>query len=87
MKMIESPCYMVLKQYDTEHNSNLCEVFMSYLENGRNINQTSNAIYLHRNTVLNKVKKAEAVMQDACKDYQTMIAFVLSYLEDHRKDE
>ena len=87
MKMIESPCYMVLKQYDTEHNSNLCEIFMSYLENGHNINQTSNAIYLHRNTVLNKVKKAEAVMQDACKDYQTMIAFVLSYLEDHRKDE
>lgn len=87
MKMIESPYYMALKQYDAEHNSNLCEVFMSYLENGRNINQTSTAIYLHRNTVLNKIKKAESVMQEGCNDYQTMIAFVLSYLEDHRKDE
>lgn len=83
IKMISSPCYTLLRQYDAEKGTDLCEVFMEYLKNGRNINQTSSAIYLHRNTVLNKVKKATSIMQNECEDYQTQTAFILAYLEDH----
>lgn len=83
IKMLSSPCYTVLKQYDKEKGSDLCEVFIQFLKNGRNVNQTSAAIFLHRNTVLNKVKKAITIMQDECEDYQAQIAFVIAYLEDH----
>lgn len=83
MQMIFSPCYTVLKQYDKEHNTDLCYVFMQYLTHGRNINQTSAAIFLHRNTVMNKVKKAISVMHNEFEDTQTLMAFILSYLNDH----
>lgn len=83
MEMISSPCYTVLKQYDKEHGTDLCDIFMLYLKNGRNINQTSAATFLHRNTILNKIKKAVSVMHNDFEDAQMLTAFVLSYLNDH----
>ena len=81
--MIASPYYELLKQYDKEHNSDLCETFFQFLLNGRNVNQTSAAIYMHRNTVLNKIKKASAIMNNDFNDYQTQLYFIISYLTDH----
>lgn len=83
MKVLSSPCYTLLKQYDAAKDGDLCDIFMQFLKNGRNINQTAAAIFLHRNTVLNKVKKSMAIMQNDCEDYQTSLAFMLAYLEDH----
>ena len=83
MQMIFSPRYTVLKQYDKEHNTDLCHVFMQYLTHGRNINQTSADVFLHRNTVMNKVKEAISVMHNEFEDTQTLMAFILSYLNDH----
>lgn len=82
-ELIKSPQYYLLKQYDEENNSNLCEIFIEYLKNGRNINHTSIAIYMHRNTVLNKIKKALSIMHSDCDDHQSQITFILSYLHDH----
>lgn len=84
IQLIESPHYHLLKQHDVKHNSDLCEVFMQYLKNGRNINQTSAAIFMHRNTVFNKVKKAASIMFTECEDYQSQITFILSYLADQK---
>lgn len=81
-QMLISPYYEVLKQYDRQNNTDLCDIFMHYLENGRSIGQTSNAIFLHRNTVQNKVKKAISVMDNECDNPQTMVAFILSYMND-----
>mgnify|MGYP000234759347 CR=1 FL=1 len=86
VKMAASPCYEVLRQYDETHNGDLCYIFMQFLKNGRNINQTATAIFQHRNTVLNKVKKAVSIMQNECEDYQAHIAFILSYINDHEND-
>lgn len=82
-KLVKSPNYHLLKQYDDKHSSNLCEIYIEYLKNGRNINQTSATIFMHRNTVLNKIKKAISIMHNECDDYQSQITFILSYLDDH----
>ena len=82
LSMIASPYYELLKQYDQEHNSDLCETFFQFLLNGRNVNQTSAAIYMHRNTVLNKIKKASAIMNNDFHDYQTQLYFIISWLAD-----
>lgn len=82
MKLIESPHYHLLKQYDQKHNTDLCEIYIEYLKNGRNINQTASAIFMHRNTVFNKIKKAISIMHNECEDYQSQITFILSYLHD-----
>lgn len=81
--MLTSPCYEVLKRYDRKNHTDLCEIFMHYLENGRSIGQTSNAIFLHRNTVQNKVKKAISVMGNECDGSQAVVAFILAYAGDH----
>lgn len=81
--MIRSFEYEKLSLYDKEHNSNLCDVVMSYIQNGFNINQTSQAIFLHRNTVLKKLKQATDIMNLDLTNYQNVIAYVLSYLNEH----
>ena len=83
VEMVISPYYMVLKEHDEEHNSDLCEIFTQFLLNGRNVNQTSSKIFMHRNTVLNKVKKAVSVMHCEFEEYHTQLAFVLAYMNDH----
>lgn len=84
LNLITSPGYQKLKQYDSEHHSDLCRIFMQYLQNSRNINQTSAAVFLHRNTVLNKIKQAVSIMHDECDSYQAVTAFIIAYLRDHR---
>ncbi|MCD7921976.1 MAG: helix-turn-helix domain-containing protein [Clostridiales bacterium] len=85
LNLITSPGYQKLKLYDTEHHSDLRGIFMQYLQNNRNINQTAAAAYLHRNTVLNKIKQAISVMQDECDSYQSITAFIISYLKDNKR--
>ena len=84
IKLIESPHYHLLKQYDQTHNTDLCEIYIEYLKNARNINQTAAAIFMHRNTVFNKIKKAISIMHDECSDLQSEITFILSYLNDKK---
>lgn len=83
--LVKSPQYHLLKQYDEKHHTNLVEIFVAYLKNGRSITQTSAAIFMHRNTVLNKIKKAASVMHSECEDYQSQTTFILSYLNDLEK--
>ncbi|MCC8029894.1 MAG: helix-turn-helix domain-containing protein [Lachnospiraceae bacterium] len=85
LNLITSPGYQKLRQYDTEHHSDLRGIFMQYLQNKRNINQTAAATYLHRNTVLNKIKLAISVMQDECDSYQSITAFIISYLKENKR--
>ncbi len=83
-EMLSSPCYEILKRYDRKNHTDLCEIFMQYLENERSIGQTSNAIFLHRNTVQNKVKKAISVMGNECSTSQAAVAFILAYMNDRQ---
>ncbi len=81
-QMIASPYYAILKKYDEENNGDLCPIFTQYLLNGRNVNQTSNKTYMHRNTVLNKIKKATSIMNNTFNDYNDQTAFIFSYFND-----
>ncbi|MCI9615609.1 MAG: hypothetical protein HFG93_10695 [Dorea sp.] len=83
-EMLSSPCYEILKRYDRKNHTDLCEIFMQYLENERSIGQTSNAIFLHRNTVQYKVKKAISVMGNECSTSQAAVAFILAYMNDRQ---
>lgn len=81
-QMISSPYYAILKKYDDENNGDLCPIFTQYLLNGRNVNQTSNKTFMHRNTVLNKIKKATSIMNNTFNDYHDQTAFIFSYFND-----
>ena len=51
------PAVIHLTRYDRAHNNNLRDVLFHYLLNDRNLVKTAAAVYMHRNTVINKVNK------------------------------
>lgn len=51
------PAIIHLTRYDREHNTDLRDLFYHYLLNDRNLVKTAAELYMHRNTVVNKVRK------------------------------
>ncbi len=51
------PALIHIARYDFVHRTNLREVLYQYLAFGGNIQRTAETLYMHRNTVLNKLKK------------------------------
>lgn len=86
MQMIASPVYALLKEHDLEHNDDLREVLMCYLNHDHNINQTAEALYMHRNTVAKKLKKIFSLTQADCRADSDAMAFTISYFSDGERD-
>lgn len=53
------PDVVRLYYYDLENKSNLLDVLFAYLSCAQNLSLTSQMLYMHRNTVLNKLNKIE----------------------------
>ena len=56
------PAIIALTRYDHGNNDNLREVLYFYLLNDRSIANTASAIFMHRNTVMNKVRKINQLL-------------------------
>jgi len=80
-----------LYYYDIDNNNNLLEVMFEYLLNGQNTSLTAQALFMHRNTVINKLNKIEEVLGykvDYEKDhFLFLISFmVLNYQHKYAKN-
>ena len=53
------PDVVRLYYYDLENKGNLLDVLFAYLSCGQNLSSASKMLYMHRNTVLNKLNKIE----------------------------
>lgn len=51
------PALVHIARYDARHGTNLRQVLYQYLVYGGNVQRTAAALYMHRNTVMNKLKK------------------------------
>lgn len=51
------PAVIHLTRYDREHHTDLRRFLYHYLLNDRNLVKTSSELYMHRNTVVNKVRR------------------------------
>ena len=49
------PIIIHLLRYDQKHGTNLREVLYQYLASDRNLKATAQILYMHRNTVSNKL--------------------------------
>jgi len=49
-------------EYDAKHNDNLLFVLDNYLRHNCNLKETSDALFIHRNTLRNKIEKIEEIM-------------------------
>ena len=51
-----------LRKYDIQHGSDLCNTLFKWLSHDRNTVATAESMYLHRNTLMNRLKRIEEVM-------------------------
>ncbi len=52
----------ILLDYDNEHDTNLMETLEGYLENMGQINEASKELYIHRNTLRNRLEKISTLI-------------------------
>lgn len=63
-----------LIDYDREHDANLVHTLTKYLECGRNVKQTAEALYVHYNTVRYRIERIEELLGGALDDSDRQLA-------------
>lgn len=82
------PSIIKICRYDAEHKSNLRDVLYYYLLCACSLNKTASAMYMHRNTVLNKLNKINEITEIPLEDGYTrhrmiMSCLIMRYYEDY----
>lgn len=74
------PSIIKICRYDAEHKSNLRDVLYYYLLGGCNLSRTAQNMYMHRNTVLNKLNKINEIAEIPLEDGYTQHRMIMSCL-------
>jgi purine catabolism regulator len=67
-----------LVKYDADHNSNLVQTLSSYFNNHGNISQTSDMLFIHRNTLLYRLDRIKTLTGQDLDDADERLALQLS---------
>ncbi len=67
-----------LRAFDEENDHNLIEVLMQFAKHDFNLKETSEAMYIHRNTLRYNIKKIEEVLGYKLEDMNNKINIVLA---------
>lgn len=86
------PSLISLVMYDNKTGGNLTDVLYTYLCCERNAAEAAKALYIHRNTMLYKVRKIEDIMGQGLEDpaLRERLLFsyhVLEYMRRYRKED
>ena len=86
------PAIIQIARYDQKHRSGLLDVLFSYLVHDRNVAATAKALYMHRNTVLNKINRIEEItglnLSDGYMQHRlTMSCLIIKYYEAYMKKQ
>jgi sugar diacid utilization regulator len=67
-----------LIKYDKEHKSNYFDTLKSFLNNGCNINTTSEKLYIHRHTLRNRIEKIKKLSSIDFNDNYSKLTFSIA---------
>lgn len=73
------PAAVTIIRHDQEYKDNLQDVFYYYLTNERNLQKTAEITFMHRNTVLNKVKKIKSLIDVDLEDQAIRQRLIFSF--------
>lgn len=83
---LKSPYFTLLNEYDKKNQTDLCRVMTQYILCGCSVTKTAAVTYMHRNTILNKIKRAAAVMGDPLEDFTKRVFFTAAYIDSLQED-
>lgn len=72
------PAILKIIQYDEKNNANLFDLLICYLSNDRNLIKTANEMYMHRNTIANKISKIHEITGENLEDGKVQSRFMYS---------
>lgn len=78
--ILTHPGVVNLTRYDRANGTNLRDIMFYYLMNDRNIARTSAAMFVHRNTLIYKIKKIEELIGESMDDPYLRHALIFSCL-------
>ena len=73
------PGVLRLKSYDEEKNTDYYKTLFRYLENDKNVIATSEALFIHRNTVNYRLEKIEEFLDFSLKNSKETLQMYLTY--------
>lgn len=73
------PQLKLLLEYDAGHNTNLAHILYTYLICERNMNSAAQVLYIHRNTLVYRLKKINSLITIDYEDYLERQHIILSY--------
>ena len=80
-----------LEEYDRKHGTDFVETLEVMMQNGGSKKQTAEKLYLHRNTMMYRVKKIEEILKCNIGDFTTLqelafVCLVRRYLVENGKE-
>jgi predicted CopG family antitoxin len=69
-----------LEKYDEQNHSDLANIFYTFLQENGNCTQTSQKLYLHRNTLMYKITKIQELIKRDLSDTRVRLEFYMGYL-------
>ncbi|WP_270302530.1 PucR family transcriptional regulator [Baileyella intestinalis] len=73
------PAFVTLMEYDSEHEGSLLDTLEEFLRNGQSIKDTAENLYMHRNTVIYRLKKIEELTGVDLRDPETSFNLRFSF--------
>lgn len=84
--------FVSLVLYDKKKGTDLTEIAYTYLSHERNTSETAKVLYIHRNTMLGKIRKIEEIIGNALDDplirERMMFSYhVFEYMKKYQKED
>lgn len=73
------PGLVSLMDYDREKNSDLCLTLRTYLESNMQVTETSRQLFMHRNTLINKLHKIDSILLADLSDPDVRLLLLIAF--------
>ena len=83
---------IALIMYDQKYNTNMADILLTFLRYERNTTKAAEVLFMHRNTLLYKIKKIEEIIDRDLEDpdFRARMLFsgyVVNYMRKYRKED
>lgn len=84
---IGNPELEKIKNYDRQHSFSLYGTLKMYIQNERRINETAQALYIHRSTLKYRIEKIEEIADLELDDFNERMYCLLCFILDETDGE
>lgn len=73
------PGLACLLEYDRDNGTDLCTTLKTYLENNMQIAESSRQLFMHRNSLINRLRKIDSIILSDLSDPDTRLLYQMSF--------